>query len=137
MEKERVSVTSTQGLRWVSLSSWPLIQRSERKGSPRLAKVARELYLEASDVQIREGYNVTINSWAIVKVFKGTNYCLGLLLRGSREWIWLLRSIVRWFSVVIKILGSVIILLYSTPSPIVHLALIMCTCNHTYAFDGK
>lgn len=137
MEKERVSVTSTQGLRWVSLSSWTLIQRSERKGSPRLAKVARELYLEASDVQIREGYNVTINSWAIVKVFKGTNYCLGLLLRGSREWIWLLRSIVRWFSVVIKILGSVIILLYSTPSPIVHLALIMCTCNHTYAFDGK
>lgn len=137
MEKERVSVTSTQGLRWVSLSSWPLIQRSERKGSPRLAKVARELYVEASDVQIREGYNVTINSWAIVKVFKGTNYCLGLLLRGSREWIWLLRSIVRWFSVVIKILGSVIILLYSMPSPIMHLALIMCTCNHTYAFDGK
>lgn len=130
-------MTSTQGLRWVSLSSWPLSQRSERKGSPRLAKVARELYLEASDVQIREGYNVTINSWAIVKVFKGTNYCLGLLLRGSREWIWLLRSIVRWFSVMIKILGSVIILLYSTPSPIVHLALIMCTCNHTYAFDGK
>lgn len=137
MEKERVSVTSTQGLRWVSLSSWPLIQRSERKGSPRLAKVARELYLEASDVQIREEYNVTINSWAIVEVFKGTNYCLGFLLRGSREWIWLLRSIVRWFSVVIKILGSVIILLYSTPSPIMHLALIMCTCNHTYAFDGK
>lgn len=130
-------MTSTQGLRWVSLSSWPLIQRSERKGSPRLAKVARELYLEASDVQIREGYNVTINSWAIVKVFKGTNYCLGLLLKGSREWIWLLRRIVRWFSVVIKILGSVIILLYSTPSPIVHLALITCTCNHTYAFDGK
>lgn len=116
---------------------WPLSQRTESKDSPRFAKVARKLYPEASDVQIREGYNVAINSWAIVKVFKGTNYCLGLLVRGSRGWIWLLRSRVRWFSGVIKILGSIIILLYFMPFPIMHLVLTMCTCDHTYAFDGQ
>lgn len=31
-------ITGGQGLGWVFLGSWPLIQRTEKKGSPRLQK---------------------------------------------------------------------------------------------------